>query len=765
MADIGKIFTAAPRSLADFLSINDQGCFIPSYQRAYSWGRPDVKRLFEDTVDGLRRLIDSPASLRFLGTIIAVDDKNVVPVDKPMDVDLPNAVLTIIDGQQRLCTLVAVNIVLHDFISRLRAAIAPSPASDGFLQVVDDYLFDLAKTIRFEGKPSTTLWKNYPRVIRAYDDQWARSQQNARYESPIARLIWAYVQHMEAQGAGPAFAVTGGFEEAGHAALADVVEYARSAAEEIAQGKVETIPLPPIGDLVSEAVQNAAFWADKFASGALDFIDDDPAAEPIVRLMAFGRYLNTRMAITVVTTSAEDYAFDMFEALNTTGQPLTAYETFRPKVVEFETQAAFYGSPSQDHLREVELYLGKFDKAQDRQRATTSMLIPFALLHTGERLESHLSAQRRYLRSAYEALPATAEKREFTSWIGTTAKFLRTSWDHPGKVPAFVLPSDVQSADPVAGFCFEALRSIRHDVAIAPLVRFYAEAARLKTEQSVKNYEGAVKAMAAFSMMWRAARGGTSNVDAQYRALMAGGTGVPRALRLRNPDLSVNAPPTLAELQQSLWKLLGQRRVNIDSKEAWVVATAQRATYLENSKVARFLLMAAFHNSVSDGAAPGQITSGGRRNLDMLTPQQWYDEKHMTLEHVAPQGSGLVKWAGQLTEDSRTVHQLGNLLLLPYGENDALADEDWDHKRSLLKVFAAESNADADAAVAAAEAKGIVITQRLRQVIDKGDQLPLARPLADFAGPWDAQFVAVRSRRLAELAWDTMVPWLGTKPN
>lgn len=33
--EINKIFDAEPKSLAEFLGANDQGCFIPSYQRAY----------------------------------------------------------------------------------------------------------------------------------------------------------------------------------------------------------------------------------------------------------------------------------------------------------------------------------------------------------------------------------------------------------------------------------------------------------------------------------------------------------------------------------------------------------------------------------------------------------------------------------------------------------------------------------------------------------------------------------------------------------
>ena len=43
-----------------------------------------------------------------------------------------------------------------------------------------------------------------------------------------------------------------------------------------------------------------------------------------------------RVQVVVVSASKEEYAFDMFESLNTTGEPLTAFETFRPRVIEIE---------------------------------------------------------------------------------------------------------------------------------------------------------------------------------------------------------------------------------------------------------------------------------------------------------------------------------------------------------------------------------------------------------------------------------------------
>ncbi|RSU55600.1 DUF262 domain-containing protein [Sphingomonas koreensis] len=239
ITDINNIFDAEPKSLAEFLGSNDQGCFIPSYQRAYNWHDAEVDRLFEDTITGLNRLPDAPASLRFLGTIITVTDKSLLGVAEPMDQQLPETVMTLIDGQQRLSTLVIVNILLHDAIRQLRGQLTAEELGDGFEQVVTDYLYDLVKTFQFVGRPSDTIHQNYPRIIRARVDQWARHQDNARYESPIARLIWAYIEHTAPRSpiAPFVYAVPDDDGEAlGHAALVSVVDHVRTALGHVASG-------------------------------------------------------------------------------------------------------------------------------------------------------------------------------------------------------------------------------------------------------------------------------------------------------------------------------------------------------------------------------------------------------------------------------------------------------------------------------------------------------------------------------------------------
>ena len=111
------------------------------------------------------------------------------------------------------------------------------------------------------------------------------------------------------------------------------------------------------------------------------------------RLLTFGRFFLRRVAVTMVIGKSEEYAFDMFEALNTTGEPLTAVETFKPRVIRAEGHSLYEESDSRQSMMEVESFLDRFDTAPARQTATAELLIPFVngqvdVLAGGHRMSS-----------------------------------------------------------------------------------------------------------------------------------------------------------------------------------------------------------------------------------------------------------------------------------------------------------------------------------------------------------------------------------------
>jgi hypothetical protein len=107
---IDQIFSAGALSTWFFLIENGQGCYIPAYQRQYSWDRENVSRLFEDAANGIEQLLVRPSTIGFLGIIIAIHDTKHATVKPLLKAEMPQKVMTIIDGQQRICTMMMIKL-------------------------------------------------------------------------------------------------------------------------------------------------------------------------------------------------------------------------------------------------------------------------------------------------------------------------------------------------------------------------------------------------------------------------------------------------------------------------------------------------------------------------------------------------------------------------------------------------------------------------------------------------------------------------------
>ena len=232
-----------------------------------------------------------------------------------------------------------------------------------------------------------------------------------------------------------------------------------------------------------------------------------------------------RVAVTVVTAKNEDYAFDMFEALNTTGEPLTAFETFRPKVIEAEGLTKYDASPSHAWMKAVEEYVGQYDKAQDRHKATTTLLLPYALAETGKKLAKRLTEQRKYLRGGFDDLADLPARREFVQHLSYTADFLRHLWpDDKKKRPT--LDTDEFPAHDATLLCLDALRGAGHHMPIGLLSRFYAlyrTADAIGKPAALREMQEAILAVTAFFVLWRGSRRTTANIDTHYRRVLSDG--------------------------------------------------------------------------------------------------------------------------------------------------------------------------------------------------------------------------------------------------
>ena len=178
IVDIKDVFSAAPCSTWQFLCENGQGFYVPAYQRPYSWKAENVQRLFEDSTHGLSMLVDHHDSITFIGTIIAIHDTNYKTVSPLVRPDVPSKVMTIIDGQQRLSTLLMTYVAMHEEIGKRARIFSKSKDIPGvwLFKETRKVLGRLNKMYEEDMTYGDGDFQFYPRMIRAYVDSWSRDK-------------------------------------------------------------------------------------------------------------------------------------------------------------------------------------------------------------------------------------------------------------------------------------------------------------------------------------------------------------------------------------------------------------------------------------------------------------------------------------------------------------------------------------------------------------------------------------------------------------
>ncbi|MGZ0897702.1 DUF262 domain-containing protein [Pseudomonas putida] len=763
---ISDVFGAQPKSVWEYLCENGQGLYVPAYQRQYSWDKTKIVRLFEDACHGFCMLTNQKDSITFLGTIIAIHDTQYSTVDPLVKGDVPSRVMTIIDGQQRLTTLLLINTSLHEEIRTREAKLKGTehPDREWLREECMKVVGRLAKTFEEDKDYGDEGFRYYPRMIRAYDDSWSRKKDKANYQSPIGYYLHSYGKHGRGEPSkGYKFETPEDGDHARYKLLADGRKIIQTLIKDVAKEK-EELELPRTCDMIdSSDFQDILVKAD-FPEAVITTLQNEGNDDfkELLRLVLFANFILDRVAVTIVTAKNEDYAFDMFEALNTTGEPLTAFETFKPRVINSEKLQNYEKSKAYEHMRSVEAYLDRFGKTDDKQDATSRLIVAFASAERGEKLSKRLSEQRRFFKDNFDKLEDGEPKQNFVRHLSHAALFVQHAWPDDKNLKPKLFSVDEADLDDVT-LCLDLLRSFKHTITQAPLIRFYSAiriAPHDQRQKAVSDFVKAVKACAAFSVLWRASRRGTDNIDMHYRKLMDIGhplTKMPPLARRTNGDES---PAPSAEMLQAALASLLETDGKVGTKEEWCKAAAKTPAYKNQRAIARFILLAAAHDSACDPTSPGLTVAGKVGLLSLLKYDSWVDEDSQTLEHIAPQ-SNENGWSDELYHDDETIDRLGNLTLLPRIENASIGNGSWAKKRLIYKILSAETLDELDPLLQQAKDQGIEIGKNTAELLTNSKYLPLAKAVAAVEGDWSVELVDKRSTRIAELAWARIAPWLG----
>jgi hypothetical protein len=799
-----KIFEADSESLYDFVSKNGRGLYIPPYQRDYAWDKGNVERLIDDTVQGLNSLLTRPdESITFIGTIIAMNDAKKQTIDPLVKNQVYGQVMTIIDGQQRLTTLLMLCLTLlleieNQWADLKKAKVTISDETKTWIETrVNDMRGLLSQMLAEKQNNGNGEFRYFPKMIRAFIDTWSYEGDKAIYKSPIAWMLFEFVKFRENPDANWSEFLTklqkstdGADNEAERKHFVKMMRVMRNRFKHLPAGD----EFPDLLGIVQDSAKQEILFGEEFPvamrgaleamlkkqthgimadeAGELELQVDDAkakkwweAATELISLLVFSRFALERITLVVVTATTEDFAFDVFEALNTTGQPLTAIETFTPKVVQSVGVTHYNASEEKKQIDSAFAYLKKATRAEDRHQRSAELLVAFALAEKGEKRSKNLADQRRFMRETFEAYKnSPAARQEFIRHLADLSRFFDLTWVD-GKVRPKI--GDIELEGLVA-LCVRFLVDLGHTIT-APLLAQYAAAVSAaagnqEREQALQEFSLVVRAVAAFSVLWRASRTTTDRIEQVFRDLMCKGSNehdlpaLARGLRGEKPL------PKAQVIQAALAARLKADRknggANVGGKQEWIDRVVAQPLYDINTTLARFVLLTAAHDTVEGDE--GSLVLGKAGTQTTLDFAAWVDDKYATIEHVAPQ-SKANGWSADLYNDDE-FERLGNLTLLPLNANQSLSDRPWDQKRILFGALAATTQQDSQQLLDALKQKAVDISD-VAETIYCGHFLPHVHSLSRIQGDWGLDSVDRRGRNLAELAWYRLAPWLGLAAN
>ena len=768
MVEVDALFKPTSASIRQLLGDLVGGFCLPAYQRAYRWMPADQRRLFEDLIAGLDRLVNDKSAVAFIGAIITVSgvsDKHVtVPADARQ----------IIDGQQRLTTVLMICIATHEFLGNISPIVHGPGIDEETVSWLNDQIMEVQSALfsclgqeRVSGEEE---FKFLPKLTRDIADIWSTRSSTARYLSPVANLLFTYAKY---DGAGvfvPTKPTLHIHPEAVGCSAEDFEVFhrrfgqIRDLVKEVGIGRerdlAESIELDsvigPHSVLLDSLFQGVT---DSLAPALRAAAKIEENIANALRILLFSRFMLERMVLTQINAKDESYAFDLFDSLNTTGEPLTAFETFVPLV----NQAEGDSYPTSPSYLDVSLSSRLIGSAADVQQQTQRMVTSFLLADAGLKVAHNHNDQRRQLTQRYRSAENIGQKRAMTRQLADSALSYFDFWPKAEFYRAPGIGEFKMSGE--CKFALHFLNKINHTIVVAPFSRYFAAWRSIPSETTKLNLEKIVLGMTSFSILWRAAHGGTDGIDGQYRKIMQTGVeGICGPLaRTKSDSHDVNDLPAISQVFSGLRYLLSNASsCSFKDEKEWIALVRGRPVYEDQVELSKVLLLLSGHHAVAEGNSGLTKDGAISDSTDMLSENRYTsDDRLATIEHVAPQVDSANSWDVDIYANPATVNLLGNLTLLPLEDNSLISNRSWVEKRCLYRALSANAPDESQAALESGWANGLnLTTERGAYITERRQHLPLLQSVAGFEGIWDKSFIELRTDHLLSRAWAILNAWL-----
>jgi Protein of unknown function DUF262/Protein of unknown function (DUF1524) len=352
----------------------------------------------------------------------------------------------------------------------------------------------------------------------------------------------------------------------------------------------------------------------------------------------FCDYLLTKCQCIQVVADDEDGAFRMFEALNSTGSPLTAFEVFRSKALRERPEVKF---------DKTEQFLDYDNSDRDQVTKNSNELIfVLAQTYSGYRCRKSFVHLKKYLDSQLHS-------QEFMEAFETGAQFLKTVWGDQSATDTWF---DAETKDNI-----QFLKASKHQIVLPLLMRYY--------QTNPQQLPKVIRAVVAFYSLWRAAFP-TNSLPDIYRGLLTSYGAHDMSM---SPRSEKNKPAAVRNLLKSPKQLadyfrnaldvrLGSPSSGMSSLDHWV-SKQTNFDYEQAKSIIRLFII---------------IDMGNTYKPNLLGPNPW--TKLDDIDHIFPE-------AGSPAPSN--LHKIGNLTFLPPVVNKSIKDMQWHKKKDIYSLLCA----------------------------------------------------------------------------
>jgi Protein of unknown function DUF262 len=606
---MGQSFKHSADSLHSFFLQSGRGFYVPYYQRNYSWDEENAEKLVTDIFSGMKRTLTKHNNSIFLGTVILHDETNVVV---GVHTDTPNLltkISNVVDGQQRITSIAMLACVLSHSIAaaaaKLRAFENGVPELANLADELDNEQPEIREFYSVEIKKTGAQPRLKPLIIRAGDvtanpvsDQWTLAGKSQDfYRSNTSSFLSNFI---------------------GGIPLEDIRTDERVASVlDVFQSRIDTETNSADFDLA-----NGLLAANGEKDGSLfNFMAYPPDLQVIqslseeeqsayyggMLLLAACSFLKNSCHLVVIECLDLGLAFDMFQSLNATGTPLTAFEVFKPMVVH--SWGNSYSTTIKPEIDRIERVFETESTASGKEDLTDRVIVSSALIFSGEVISKRFSDERDWL-SEKLPRPANAAAKEFITCIADQAEYCQ-HFILPRRSPKnsanFGLVTHLQSlglnaqqAD-MSALCIFYLRDAGHQFAHSVLSIFYAKLLRAQGNATsvglaASEFQSICQATAAFFTLWMGALHGRFP-DSEYRQLF----------QSTSSNISVasgSANQTVGFIKTAFRNALASHGIydatnSAAARTTWVNHAKQTAWYSRKA-VCRFALFASAHDAAPD---------------------------------------------------------------------------------------------------------------------------------------------------------------------